>query len=67
MRRTVIAACLMLSGCQTPESAWLDNQRQRCAAMGGTHHYDSSSKQIECWRHPIARQTKLLFRETFNK
>lgn len=64
----VLCATLFCAGCEkppTPEEKWVANQNHRCSAMGSTGHYDKGTKQFECWRHPIARQAKLMFKEAY--
>lgn len=69
MTRFAIVACLVLTGCaqETPEEAWLRRQHNRCRAMGSSGTYDSTTAIFECWRHAIARNPKLMFKESYRR
>lgn len=61
--RLAIAIVALLAGCTTPEQAWVSQQRERCAAMGGTGVY--ADGKFDCFRHPIGRFTRHLFTANF--
>lgn len=66
MRAALLLLAVGLLGCSDPpEVKWVNNQQSRCHAMGGTMHYDKSTRLAECFRHPIGRIGKLMFKETY--
>jgi len=67
MRIMALALLLVLAGCgkQLAEDRWLENQWARCHAMGGQGYYNVETKTFECFRHPIGRMAKQMFKETF--
>lgn len=68
MRAALLITALALAGCaETPEEAWLRRQYDRCRAMGSSGTYDQPSMTFECWRHAMARNPKLMFKDTFRK
>lgn len=63
----IIMWLVTLVGCaQTPKEEWLTTMVNRCYAMGGNQYFDAKNQTFECFRHPIGRMTKSLFKETFS-
>jgi hypothetical protein len=44
---------------------WVDKQYARCRAMASRGVFDEDTARFECWRSPLARYPKLMFKETY--
>jgi hypothetical protein len=67
MKFIAMLPLLLLMGCSSsPEEEWSSKLAQKCAAMGGHSYWDQQAHTFECYRHPIGRMTKKLFKEAFN-
>ena len=63
MRYISILFSLILIGCSAPPTKydiWKAKQEERCQAVGGSIYLNGL--EIECWRHPLARHAKMVFR-----
>jgi hypothetical protein len=49
----------------TAEQQWVLRLRGRCNAMRAGLNYDDVEKIAECWRTPMLRHPKLMFREKY--
>jgi hypothetical protein len=68
MKFIITLPLLLLMGCGfSPEQQWSSNLAQKCTAMGGNSYWNQQAHTFECYRHPIGRMTKTLFKETFNE
>ena len=67
MKFIITLPLLLLIGCNSsPEQEWSSKLTQKCAAMGGNSYWNQQAHTVECYRHPIGRMTKTVFKETFN-
>lgn len=62
----VLVFLWVLAGCgYSPEEDWIMKNYRRCSAMGGHYFYDKDTKEFECYRHPIGRMTKTMFKDKY--
>ena len=67
MLRLSLLCSLLLGACApTEEQRFIADQRERCSMMGGTLYYNETTRTAECYRHPLGRMTKTLFKEPYN-
>lgn len=65
----LLALSSLLFGCGAPsaEQLWLAEQVERCSAQKGHWSYDEKgSKTFECFRTPMLRMPKRIFKRNFN-
>jgi len=62
----IILLSMSITACSDPPSKyekWVNSQTARCIAAGG--HVYRNIYEIECWRHPLARHSKIIFKSKF--
>lgn len=49
----------------SPEQQWVSQHAERCRAMRSRISYNEQTRTVECYRTPLLRKPKLMFKETY--